>query len=114
LIEWSGGGAINDVSIEYSDNNGASWNTVVASTANDGAYQWDPVADANSNQCLVRISDVANPSINDTSDSLFVIYRCNSSIAGDLNSDCYVNMLDFAVFAGHWLECANAFDERCN
>ncbi|HEX7400766.1 MAG TPA: hypothetical protein VF369_01185, partial [candidate division Zixibacteria bacterium] len=29
--------------IEYSTNNGSNWTTVIASTANNGSYTWNPI-----------------------------------------------------------------------
>jgi hypothetical protein len=39
-ITWTGTGSISNVMIEYSTNNGSSWNTVTASTVNSGTYNW--------------------------------------------------------------------------
>ena len=35
-------------------------------------------------------------------------------IASDLNKDCYVNLLDFALFATNWLKCNNPTDCDCD
>ena len=62
---------ISDVIIEYSTNNGLNWNTIVT-MPNSGSHNWlVPVVD--SNQCLVRISKIDDPSISDTSNSVFKI-----------------------------------------
>lgn len=100
------------VLIEYSTNNGQDWNDVDI-WWNTGSYDWDPVPGVDSNQCLVRISDLFDPDVSDTSDDVFTIFQCLEPIPGDLNDDCYVDFRDFAVFAGHWLECGNPFDENC-
>ena len=64
---------ITNVSIEYSTNNGSSWMSVISSTpASGGSYNWT-VPYTPSAQCLVRISDASNASINDVSDSVFTI-----------------------------------------
>ncbi|NIP50382.1 MAG: hypothetical protein GWO26_00030 [Phycisphaerae bacterium] len=34
-------------------------------------------------------------------------------LVSDLNNDCYSDFRDFAIFAGHWLECGNPFDPDC-
>ncbi len=60
----------NYVNIEYSYNNGASWNTVVSSYPNTGVYDWT-VSNIISDNCLVRIGDY--PSFFDVSDSSFSI-----------------------------------------
>lgn len=46
----------NYVNIEYSYNNGASWNNVVSSYPNTGVYNWT-VSNIISDNCLVRIGD---------------------------------------------------------
>jgi hypothetical protein len=35
-------------------------------------------------------------------------------MAADLNGDCYVDFLDFAILAGDWLNCGNPFDASCD
>jgi hypothetical protein len=64
---------ITDASIEYSTDNGSSWISVLASIpASVGSYSWT-VPNTPSTQCLVRISDSSNASINDVSDETFTI-----------------------------------------
>ena len=64
---------ITNVSIEYSTNNGNNWISVISSTpASGGSYNWT-VPNTPSTQCLVRISDASNASINDVSDNVFTI-----------------------------------------
>jgi Tol biopolymer transport system component len=70
-ITWSSTGSINDVLIEYSTDNGSSWKNITT-VPNTGSYNW-LVPAVNSNQCLVRVTDAANPSISDTSDAVFTI-----------------------------------------
>jgi hypothetical protein len=79
---------------------------------NTGSYEWI-VPDVNSQQCLVRVSDVANPQEGDTSDQVFTIFVCQRSLAGDLNNDCYVDFRDIAVIAMDWLNCGNPYDPLC-
>jgi hypothetical protein len=70
-ITWNSTGAISNVKIEYSINNGGTWNTAAASTANDGSYNWT-VPNTPSSQCIVRISDTAGPAA-DSSNAIFTI-----------------------------------------
>ena len=70
-ITWSSTGAIENVNIEYSIDNGNSWTEIIASTSNDGSYEWT-VPDNPSDNCLIRISDTdGEPS--DVSDAVFFI-----------------------------------------
>jgi len=96
------------VTIEYSPDNGQSWQHI-DTRQNTGSYQWDiPLVD--SNQCLVRVSDSNDMSRSDTSDGVFTIFQCHRALKGDLNGDCYVDTLDFVILADDWLKCANPLD----
>ena len=72
-IYWLTPGTVTDVKIEYSTDNGTGWNDVVASTVNDGIYEWI-VPSISSIECLIKISDIS-PSgpPPDTSDAVFTI-----------------------------------------
>jgi hypothetical protein len=79
LIQWSSTGAISDILIEQSFNNGLNWFPVEpANIGNSGSYEWF-VPFANSDECLVRISDASNPALYDTSDNVFTISQENPS-----------------------------------
>jgi len=67
-----------------------------------------------STECLIRIGDPLDVAISDTSDQTFTIFQCTKQLKGDLNGDCYVDFLDFAILAGDWLECGNPFDFSCD
>jgi len=47
----------------------------------------------------------------DTSNAIFTIYEC--ALDGDLTGDCVIDINDFAVMAGFWLECGNPYDLEC-
>jgi len=74
-ITWTstGMGGNDNVMIEYSPNNGASWTKIVPTIANSGSFNWT-VPDNPSGNCLVRVSasdSDAGPS--DVSDGIFFI-----------------------------------------
>jgi len=71
-ITWTTTGTVGDVKIEYSTNNGDSYQYVTSSTTNDGTFSWT-VPNTPSSQCLVRISEASDGSPSDTSDSVFSI-----------------------------------------
>ncbi|MCP4215007.1 MAG: hypothetical protein GY765_10135, partial [bacterium] len=71
IITWTATGGIDNVSIEYSLDNGATWNTITASTANDGSFDWT-VPNFPSTTCLIRITDINGPAT-DTSNATFTI-----------------------------------------
>jgi len=108
-IEWlSPAPADANMLLEYSVNDGLSWVTIDANTENDGQYDW-LVPEVTSNQCLVRVAEVNNANIYDTSDDVFTIFRCLHPI-GDLNKDCFVDYLDFILMAANWLKSGNIDD----
>ncbi|MBN1844827.1 MAG: hypothetical protein JW810_04025, partial [Sedimentisphaerales bacterium] len=102
-VQWTSSPALaaHDVQIQASYDGGQVWQEL-AVMANAGGYEWR-IPDARSNQCLIRISDVNDPNIADASDDTFLIYACDEPLRGDLNQDCFVNLLDWALMAQDWL-----------
>jgi hypothetical protein len=79
-IKWSNGVQISNMSVEYSVNNGVDWTSVQPpNSGNTGSYNWN-IPHLSSNQCLVRITDSANSSVADMSDSVFEIYEPNLTV----------------------------------
>ena len=70
---------ISNVNIEYSTNSGASWLTVVPYLGSSGNYSWK-IPNAPSNNCRIKISDVANTSVYDLSDNDFSIIQPSITI----------------------------------
>jgi hypothetical protein len=71
-ITWDSFGSVTDVMIEYSTDNGTSWNNITTSTSNTGSYVWT-VPDVSASQCLVRVSDAVDNDPTDTSNDVFTI-----------------------------------------
>jgi hypothetical protein len=71
-ITWTSTNVASDVKIELSMNGGASWTTLVASTANDGSESWT-VPSTPSTQARVRVTSVASAGITDSSDANFTL-----------------------------------------
>ncbi len=72
-ITWVTGSApVGDVKIEYSTDNGSTWNEIVGRTENDGVFEWE-IPDTVSNQCLVRVSEADDGNPADISDAPFSI-----------------------------------------
>jgi|GEM_PF-90515 len=62
-----------DVKIEFSSDNGQSWADIVETTsANTRSYEW-PAPNVTSTQCLVKISDVANPEVSAVTTTPFTL-----------------------------------------
>ncbi|MDR3503120.1 MAG: T9SS type A sorting domain-containing protein [Legionella sp.] len=71
-IQWTSNN-IDNVKVEYTIDGGSNWNTIIASTpASSYSYSWT-VPNTLSTNCKVRISDVANLAISDTSNNTFTI-----------------------------------------
>jgi len=73
-VLWQSTPDVNDVLIEYSLDQGSTWNPVdPPNQQNAGCYDWlIPVG--HSDQCLLRISDMDKPGLSDTGDESFAIY----------------------------------------
>ena len=71
-IKWTSTN-IENVKIEYTTNNGASWSLITNSTPSDGVYSWDPVPNVSSLQCRIRVSDAKDGIPSDISDDNFTI-----------------------------------------
>ena len=113
-IRWKTFGAeVDNVTIDYSIDNGQNWRQVVQ-WPNMGWYEWDPVPTMDSTQCLIRVADAQNAGLSNITDELFTVFECRKQLPADLNGDCYVNFLDFAIFVGDWLNCGNPFDASCD
>lgn len=80
--QWGGGSSryiqwyapsLQNVKIEYTIDNGSTWNTIVSSIASSsGSYQWT-VPSTPSNNCKVRVSDTGTSGLMDASDNNFSI-----------------------------------------
>lgn len=114
--------------LDYSIDNGTNWLAIDPNPVTGCSYDWQvPIAD--SDQCLIRITDQSDASFTDQSDMTFYIYQCQGPVTGDNNGDCYVNngefgainlgwltttdMLDILDLAGLWLNCGNPYDPTC-
>lgn len=73
-ILWTTTGAVTDVKIEFSADTGTSWSDVVATTPNDGNFNW-VVPDTSSQLSLLRISDASDNDPSETSSGTFTILR---------------------------------------
>jgi len=79
-VTWTAASTMANVKLEYSTNGGQGWSNFVESegtandgiVTNDGAFTWE-VPDGISVVCLVRISDSADSTRNDSSDAVFEI-----------------------------------------
>jgi len=86
-ITWETEKQVGQVRIDISTTNGASWWDVTQGqyTANDGSYQYEPVPQNISNQCLFRVVAVCNESVQDRSDNVFTITTSDPEIEVEPN-----------------------------
>lgn len=77
VIAWKARNYNGSIKIEFSTNNGQSWQTIIASAANNGSYLWQNIPVLDSNQCLVRVTNLSTNST-DTINFPFSIF---SSVA---------------------------------
>lgn len=78
-ITWSYTNIPNNVLIEVSYNNGSSWTTLTTWPASAQLFPW-VVSGPGSTQCLVRVSDAQNSTINDVSNANFTIPTASISV----------------------------------
>ncbi len=106
---WTTSGIVDSVDLEYSVNNGAHW-TEIGTVPNTGVHAWE-VPGVDSFNCLVRVSNTANPLASDDSNATFRIFQCTLNY--DLSGDCYMDLLDLAMLVSEWLQCGDVLDPRC-
>ncbi len=71
-IYWDRETFYNNVRIDYSLNNGLSWNVITTNTSNGGSYNWQP-PNVSSDSVLIRVSDATDVTVFDQSDNVFTI-----------------------------------------
>ncbi|MBS1734306.1 MAG: hypothetical protein JST02_13510, partial [Bacteroidetes bacterium] len=71
-IVWNSSTFYSNVRLEYSLDNGTTWQLITSSTTNNGSYSWT-VPNVNSTTCLVKASNTANVNSNDVSNAVFTI-----------------------------------------
>ncbi len=110
-ITWSSTGAVGNVLVEYSLDNGMTWSGVYPPNfGNTGSYRW-LVPMVESEECRVRVTNAGNLAVYDVSLLPFTVYEC--VLTGDLTGDCRIDLNDLAIMAASWLECANPYDLTC-
>jgi len=81
-ILWEANG-ISNINLEFSSNNGLNWSFIATGLiAANGSYTW-VIPNVGSSQCLIRMTDVSNPSKLDVSNSVFSIRRLNMLSPGN-------------------------------
>ena len=88
-IRWQSAalGASRQVKIEFSGDNGDTWEAITASTGNNGSYSWKPDRTQVSSNALIRISDILDPTIFDISNTVFSIGNPSITITSPLEGE---------------------------
>ncbi|MCS7146177.1 MAG: hypothetical protein RMJ28_02365 [Nitrososphaerota archaeon] len=71
-IQWSSQAVYGNVRIKISRDGGSTWSVLFSETANDGSEQWT-VTGPTTNDALIMVESVSEPSVSDTSNSTFRI-----------------------------------------
>lgn len=82
-IIWNNTPGVNTVFIQYSTDNGNTWNIInsMAPTGpTGGSYTWSPIPPTPTGNALVRVLDAMNPTTGDTSDAVFSISNGTANI----------------------------------
>jgi len=101
------------VDIEFSTDGGNNWQMVAQSTDDDGFYLWQ-VPDVSTNSGVLRVvaHDADGFTGSDVSDIFFTIN--GTAVAGDVNGDGIVNVLDILIIVDTWGPCSNQCDGDLN
>ncbi|MBI9018509.1 MAG: hypothetical protein JEZ07_14750 [Phycisphaerae bacterium] len=99
-VQWESISEIENMVVAYSVDDGSSW-VDIATTENDGIYQW-LVPDIMSNKVKLRVA-AENHSVLAGYSQAFIVYSCMVKLISDINGDCRVDLLDFALLANDWL-----------
>jgi hypothetical protein len=81
-ITWKNSGTLDQVKIQSSSNNGATWNVVVAAATNQKNYWWEIPASAEGENCLIIVSNTSG-TVSDTS-TAFKIVKAGTVVTGEL------------------------------
>ncbi|MEK7152619.1 MAG: hypothetical protein AAB834_01620, partial [Patescibacteria group bacterium] len=75
LVNWTKTGPIQLVNITYSTNGGATYlyNVSLGENASNSSFNWTNIPDKIGYNLSIKISDAANPAVNDTSDNFFAM-----------------------------------------
>jgi len=73
-IRWASTGDVGDVRILFSCDEGATWETVVERTADDGRFDWI-VPEVETRNALIRVEPVDEPELGDRSNARFYVGR---------------------------------------
>ncbi len=110
-IAWMTDGPVEQVTIEFQPDSGGAWQVIEPNVPAEQVYHWNPVADVDSTDCRIRISDFDDSEVSDTLADSFTIFQCDENLTADITGDCFVGLDDFAEMAAQWITCGNPYDD---
>ena len=96
-IHWDWTGGFTSVKIEYSTNSGSSWNTIIASTQNDGDHCWQ-IPNAASTMCRIKITNTNDPDCFNISDNDFTIANNTISVIKPDGGESYTTGQIYPIY----------------
>ncbi len=63
IITWKSRTQVGNAKVEFSPDNGQTWQTITASTPNTGSYTWAGIPAIDSDQCLVKVTTLSNNAV---------------------------------------------------
>lgn len=82
-ITWTSQGSVGNVKLEYTKDGGKTWILFDGEALNDGIRAW-VVPDAISASCKVKVTDVSNSSISDSSSTFSIVAEGGGSVDGTI------------------------------
>jgi len=91
-ITWSSTGIVDFVDLDYSLDDGVSWQSIAVAVANSGTFNWT-VPNVTTNSARIRVTSSSNSAVTDISDAIFSIFSTSvtllaptaDTLAGDSN-----------------------------
>lgn len=108
LVEWETSGSISTVNLDFSIDNGQTWESLATDITNTGQYNWVITDYWISQTCLMQISDTANASVYDESDNTFQVFVCTLNY--DLDGNCFIDLNDLALLSSEWFQSGNPYN----
>lgn len=97
-IQWDPSTLYTSVRLDYSADNGVTWNTITNGTTNDGSQGWTTPDSAPGNTYLIRLSNFGDTTLLDTSDSAFSLrpmVELTDDFSGIVTSGCETLPINF-------------------
>jgi hypothetical protein len=64
-ITWAGRSTVGTAKVEFSQDNGQTWQVIINSTPNDGAYTWMNIPVMDASECLIRVTTLSNSAVDE-------------------------------------------------